>query len=131
MVVIFFNKILTKKTSWNILVCPSNPIVMPRRNHVRNVEQNKLLNDLFVFTANCWTQEDVPEPRPQARYGQSQLFLDDRHLLILGGSGGPSNTFNDVWVLSMEPGAWRWIECTVKNADKFGALHMWCHPACK
>lgn len=90
-------------------------------------------NDVWSFNikTNCWVQEDVPEPRPQARYGQSQLFLDERHLLILGGSGGPSNIFNDVWLLIMEPPHWRWVECEVKNAEKFGALHMWCHPACK
>ena len=96
-----------------------------------NSTVTKLVRICHSFLDNTWTQEDVPEPRPPARYGQSQLYLDDLHLLILGGSGGPSNIFNDVWVLSMEPGSWKWVECTVKNAEKFGALHMWCHPACK
>ena len=35
---------------------------------------------MSFFLDNTWTQEDVPEPRPQARYGQSQLYLDDLHL---------------------------------------------------
>ena len=91
---------------------------------------------------NYWLQEDIPEPRPKPRYGQSQLYLDDNHLLILGGCGGPSNVFNDVWLLSMGQSGngldqaghyqssvhWKWIQCRVENVAH-GASHMWCHPA--
>ena len=98
---------------------------------LKNQEKIERPTSRFKLSADCWTQIEVPEPLPQPRYGQSQLHLDDRHLLILGGSGGPTNIFNDAWLLIMEPGSWKWIECKVKNADQFGALHMWCHPACK
>ena len=60
---------------------------------------------LFMpYIASVWHQRDIPEPRPSPRYGQSQLFLDDNHVLVMGGLGGPNNVFNDVWLLDMEPG---------------------------
>ena len=60
---------------------------------------------LFMpYIASVWHQRDIPEPRPSPRYGQSQLFLDDHHVLVMGGLGGPNNVFNDVWLLDMEPG---------------------------
>ena len=96
----------------------------------------------FDLERMSWMQEDIPEPRPTPRYGQSQLYLDETHLLILGGCGGPSNIFNDVWLLSMGqanqssqnlPGGtvhWKWSRCRVDNS-LHGANHMWCHPAVK
>lgn len=89
-------------------------------------------NDVWSFfiDTQCWSQEDIPEPRPRPRYGQSQLYLDDNHLLIMGGCGGPSNIYNDVWLLIMEQPHWKWVQCTVKNMEH-GAGHMWCHPACR
>jgi F-box protein 42 len=89
-------------------------------------------NDVWSFhlDSQCWTQTDIPEPRPKPRYGQSQLYLDENHLLILGGCGGPSNIYNDVWLLVMEAPHWKWVECEVKNVEH-GAGNMWCHPACR
>merc|ERR1712226_247815 len=96
----------------------------------------------FDLERMSWMQEDIPEPRPTPRYGQSQLYLDETHLLILGGCGGPSNIFNDVWLLSMgqsnqashnHPGGsvhWKWSRCRIDNSPH-GANHMWCHPAVK
>ena len=93
----------------------------------------------FDLERMSWMQEDIPEPRPTPRYGQSQLYLDETHLLILGGCGGPSNIFNDVWLLTMgqpaqsHPGDtvhWKWKRCRVDNT-LHGASHMWCHPAVK
>ena len=96
----------------------------------------------FDLDGMTWLQEDIPEPRPTPRYGQSQLYLDETHLLVLGGCGGPSNIFNDVWLLTMGqsnnsdnnlPRAsvhWKWDRCRVENS-LHGANHMWCHPAVK
>ena len=96
----------------------------------------------FDLDGMTWLQEDIPEPRPTPRYGQSQLYLDETHLLVLGGCGGPSNIFNDVWLLTMGqsnnsdnnmPRAsvhWKWERCRVENS-LHGANHMWCHPAVK
>ena len=44
---------------------------------------------------------DIPEPRPKPRYGQSQLYLDENHILMLGGCGGPTQVYHDVWLLVM------------------------------
>jgi F-box protein 42 len=100
-------------------------------------------SDVWSFDLESlnWMQEDIPEPRPTARYGQSQLYLDEKHLLILGGCGGPSNIFNDVWLLTMGQSTnadnspwtsvhWKWDKCRVENS-LHGANHMWCHPAVK
>lgn len=97
-----------------------------------NIGQFSSSNDVWSFHINSqtWTQEDIAEPRPKARYGQSQLYLDENHLLIIGGCGGPNNIYNDVWLLSMSSPHWKWTQCTVKNPEH-GSGNMWCHPACK
>ena len=90
-------------------------------------------NDVWTFQldSQTWIQEDIPDPKPKPRYGQSQLYLDEDHLLILGGCGGPSNMYNDVWLLVMKNDQhWHWIQCEVKNPSH-GSGNMWCHPACK
>lgn len=90
-------------------------------------------NDIWTFhlESQSWIQEDIPDPKPKPRYGQSQLYLDEDHLLILGGCGGPSNMYNDVWLLVMKNDPhWHWIQCEVKNPSH-GSGNMWCHPACK
>ncbi len=81
-----------------------------------------------TYLACVWNQRDIPEPRPQPRYGQSHLYLDEKHLLVLGGCGGPNNVFNDVWLLVMESPHWRWVRCEIRNGEH-AALHMWCHQA--
>ena len=83
-----------------------------------------------IIFSQVWTQEDIAEPRPKARYGQSQLYLDEDHLLIIGGCGGPNHIYNDIWVLSMKAPHWSWIQCDIKNPEH-GSGNMWCHPACK
>jgi len=89
-------------------------------------------NDVWSFNveSQIWSQEDIPEPRPKPRYGQSQLYLDEHHLLILGGCGGPSHVYHDVWLLVMKTPHWKWVQCEVKNPEH-GADNMWCHSACK
>lgn len=59
----------------------------------------------------------IPGPCPPPRYGQSQLLLDDRHLIIIGGCGGPSLNFSDVWLLDFDlfgDGEWRWTQLKVE-----------------
>ena len=99
-------------------------------------------SDVWSFNLErmTWVQEDIPEPRPTPRYGQSQLYLDEAHILVLGGCGGPSNIFNDVWLLTIGQSSnadqnisrasvhWKWNRCRVENS-LHGANHMWCHPA--
>jgi len=37
--------------------------------------------------------------KPEARYGHSQISLDDERILIIGGCGGPNKQYDDVWIL--------------------------------
>ena len=73
-------------------------------------------------TASVWQQRDIPDPRPSPRYGQSQLFLDDHHVLVMGGLGGPNNVFNDVWLLDMKPGKTQSIYSDVRKVVNFHCI---------
>ncbi|XP_071448808.1 F-box only protein 42-like [Hetaerina americana] len=90
-------------------------------------------NDVWVFDLNnpSWRKQVIsPGPKPYARYGQSQIPLDEDHLLIIGGCGGPNMVFSDVWLLTMVGPLWSWKELKVRHPER-AAAHMWCHPACK
>lgn len=77
-----------------------------------------------------WQPLFVGNLRPPARYGQFQLVLDENHLLIVGGCGGPNSVYSDAWLLDMSRDLWLWKSIPVRN-KKFSASHMWCNPACK
>lgn len=86
----------------------------------------------YDLERNTWCEPQIAGPKPLGRYGQTQVALDDDHLLVIGGCGGPNRVFNDVWLLSMN-GAnseWRWTELRVDGTE-FSATHMWCSPGCK
>lgn len=68
--------------------------------------------------------------KPLARYGQSQTYLDEKNVLIIGGSGGPSFYYSDVWVLNMEGDRWKWKQVEVRNHQE-GPSNIWSNPACK
>lgn len=68
--------------------------------------------------------------KPEARYGQSQTLLDDNNLLIIGGCGGSSLYYSDVWVLNMSEDVWRWIPVEVRNMPD-APTNLWSNPACK
>jgi hypothetical protein len=38
---------------------------------------------------------------PTPRYGQTQISIDDTHILVIGGCGGPNQIFSDVWLLTI------------------------------
>lgn len=60
-----------------------------------------------------------------------KVALDDHHLLVMGGCGGPNNILNDAWILDMtEIDHWFWKVVTIKN-KKWAAIHMGSNPACK
>lgn len=72
----------------------------------------------------------VGHVKPPARYGQAQMYLDERNVLILGGSGGPSLCYSDVWILNMEGDLWRWKQVEVRNLHE-APSNIWSSPACK
>lgn len=62
-----------------------------------------------------------------------KVLLDDEHILIIGGCGGPNLIFSDVWLLTIGRDAavaWRWEEITIGNSH-LSAPQLWSHPACK
>ncbi|XP_069687513.1 F-box only protein 42 [Periplaneta americana] len=89
-------------------------------------------NDVWCFNleTQAWNKQATTDVKPHSRYGQSQISLDDKNILILGGCGGPNMVFSDVWLLSLTDPVWTWREVAVRN-PQWAATHMWCHPACK
>ncbi len=37
-----------------------------------------------------WQKVEVPGAKPLPRYGHSQVVIDDYHVLVIGGCGGPN-----------------------------------------
>eukprot|EP00088_Acartia_fossae_P036709 TRINITY_DN3790_c1_g2_i3.p1 TRINITY_DN3790_c1_g2~~TRINITY_DN3790_c1_g2_i3.p1 ORF type:complete len:758 (-),score=164.78 TRINITY_DN3790_c1_g2_i3:359-2632(-) len=79
-------------------------------------------SNLWVFNLTSMTwylQPTAGDLRPSGRYGQSQIYLDAHHLLILGGWLGTSNTdLTDVWLLHMEDKEeWRWHQLKVEGVE--------------
>ncbi|XP_013102994.2 uncharacterized protein LOC106084079 [Stomoxys calcitrans] len=77
-----------------------------------------------------WQPSFLGTLRPPARYGQFQLVLDEHHLLIVGGCGGPNSVYSDAWLLDMSRDLWQWKLIPVRN-KKYAASHMWCNPHSK
>ncbi|XP_028895288.2 uncharacterized protein LOC105210990 [Zeugodacus cucurbitae] len=77
-----------------------------------------------------WQPRFMGNTKPPPRYGQFQLVLDEHHLLIVGGCGGPNSVYSDAWLLDMSQDLWSWHAIPIRN-KKYGATHMWCNPACK
>lgn len=89
-------------------------------------------NDIWVFDfiERYWYKKEIYGPQPSPRYGQSQIAVDDNHILIIGGCGGPNQIFNDVWLLVLGPDDMHWEEIKVLQSE-YSAPQLWCHPACK
>jgi F-box protein 42 len=71
-----------------------------------------LSNDvwLFDFKSQEWTEVSIQSVnqspgatsiKPIPRYGHTQVTLDNEHVLVVGGCGGPSQIFSDVWLLTL------------------------------
>ncbi|CAN7986194.1 unnamed protein product [Ixodes hexagonus] len=92
-------------------------------------------NDVWVLDLQTymWSKQNTTMPKPWPRYGHSQISLDEKHMLIVGGCGGPNMLLNDVWLLEIpdEPNkSWTWKEVTVTNRE-CAAPQLSFHPACK
>lgn len=97
--------------------------------------QNRTSNDVWCFnvSSNLWKKVNIDGIKPQPRYCQTQVVLDDEHLLILGGcGGGPNEVLSDVWMLDMSDvtAGWHWKPVAVRN-PQWAPSHLWCHPACR
>lgn len=92
-------------------------------------------NDVWVLevTSMIWKKQSTTTPRPPPRYGHSQIVIDEMHILVVGGCGGPNMLFNDIWLLTMtdDPNKlWEWKEMEIGQKEN-GAPHLSFHPACK
>ncbi|XP_023017017.2 F-box only protein 42 isoform X1 [Leptinotarsa decemlineata] len=90
-------------------------------------------NEIWKLNLNSWSwhkQAVESGPKPNGRFGQIQVVLDDENLLILGGSGGPKFHYCDCWLLNMSGDLWRW-----KKVEIIGKCNepskMWSIPGCK
>jgi F-box protein 42 len=52
-------------------------------------------------------------PKPDPRYGHSQLTLDNERILIMGGCGGPNKQYDDIWILH-----WPLIDSTKEKDEQ-------------
>uniref|UniRef100_T1JLR5 F-box domain-containing protein n=1 Tax=Strigamia maritima TaxID=126957 RepID=T1JLR5_STRMM len=90
-------------------------------------------NDLWVLNLKSmlWKKQETNVISPRPRYGQSQVYLDQFHALIIGGCGGPNMVYNDIWLLSMDDESiWKWTQLTIRCSEN-AAPHLWCRPACR
>lgn len=69
-------------------------------------------------------------PKPNGRFGQTQVVLDDENILILGGSGGPSYQYYDAWILNMSGRLWRWKKVKLEGTSN-EPINLWGNPGCK
>jgi len=98
-----------------------------------SVGQYTVSNDIWVYDLDngLWERQlAAGEEIPLARYGQSQVRLDDHHLLILGGCGGPNNEYTDIWLLDLTVSPCTWRRMEVRGSEH-RARDIWCHPAVK
>ncbi|CAK9809899.1 F-box only protein 42 [Anthophora plagiata] len=89
-------------------------------------------NDIWCLNLDSysWHKQATSNLKPQPRYGQSQIELGDKHLLILGGCTGPNVAMNDAWLLKMEGTTWTWKKVNMHNTE-WAPTRIWCHQACK
>ncbi|KAG7196701.1 hypothetical protein KM043_016031 [Ampulex compressa] len=89
-------------------------------------------NDVWCLNliTYCWHKQPTSVLKPQPRYGQSQIELGEKYLLILGGCTGPNVAMNDAWVLHMEGPIWTWKKINMYNTE-YAQPRIWCHQACK
>ncbi|XP_034975371.1 F-box only protein 42 [Zootoca vivipara] len=141
----FFDEIHTyspSKNWWNCVVTTHGP--PPMAGHSSCVIQDKMIvfggslgsrqmsNDVWVLDLEhwAWSKPTISGPTPHPRGGQSQIVIDDKTILVLGGCGGPNALFKDAWLLHMSSNPWTWQPLKVENEEQ-GAPELWCHPACR
>ncbi|KAJ8918194.1 hypothetical protein NQ315_014060 [Exocentrus adspersus] len=90
-------------------------------------------NDIWKLNLDTWTwhkQEVETGPKPNGRFGQTQVILDKDNLLILGGSGGPTFHYYDAWILNMSGNMWKWRKVEIVGKDN-EPTNIWSNPGCK
>lgn len=115
----------------------------PTSAHSASIHNNRMIvfggicngyrsNDVWCLNLDSynWHKQATSNVKPQPRYGQSQIELGDKHLLVLGGCTGPNAAMNDAWLLKMEGATWTWRKVNMHNTE-WAPTRIWCHQACK
>ncbi|XP_014205056.1 F-box only protein 42 [Copidosoma floridanum] len=89
-------------------------------------------NDVWCLNLDTytWKKQATSILKPLSRYGQSQIPLGDKYILILGGCTGPNVAMNDAWLLTMEDPVWMWKKVNMRHVE-YAPTRIWCHQACK
>ncbi|KAL2750713.1 F-box only protein 42 isoform X1 [Vespula maculifrons] len=89
-------------------------------------------NDLWCLNLDTysWHKQATAIIKPRPRYGQSQIHLGDKHILVLGGCTGPNAAMNDAWLLNMTEPTWKWKKVILYHPE-WAPARIWCHQACK
>ncbi|XP_028968922.1 F-box only protein 42 [Galendromus occidentalis] len=99
-------------------------------------------NDIWLLDLRSmqWQKQTIEGKKPKARYGHSQIIVDDHHIFIIGGCSGPDEMLYDMWLLeALDDGDsegfpsgrnWKWHLIEVTN-QKDGAPRLSFHPACR
>lgn len=131
-----------KNNRWNVINCSGEP--PPTSAHSATVHGNTMIvfggissnyssnNDVWCIDLDTyiWHKQATSNNKPQPRYGHSQIELDEKNLMIIGGCIGPNASMNDAWLLNMEGPIWTWKNVTM-NQSEFAPTRIWCHQACK
>lgn len=88
---------------------------------VINFQKYDALFTCFLFTDG---------PKPTVRFGQTQVVLNDKNILIWGGSGGQNFCYSDAWILNMVGNLWRWIKVEIVGKT-YEPTSIWPNPGCK
>lgn len=101
-------------------------------------------NKVHIFDierSRWWSPEISSRDHPSPRCSHSQALIDRNHLLIFGGSVGPSEVSNsgscnyalsDLWLLKFDlnrPDGWEWKKIKVINQE-VSPWQLWLHAAC-
>ncbi|KAK9872927.1 hypothetical protein WA026_020279 [Henosepilachna vigintioctopunctata] len=77
-----------------------------------------------------WNKPEIDGKKPESRFGQTQVILDNKNIFIIGGSGGSNANYGDAWVLNMSNDVWKWIPVEIRGkVNKPG--NLWSNQGCK
>lgn len=91
---------------------------------------------IYDFNLNKWSKIEIKnsEENPSARYGHTQIVLDDQSLAIIGGCCSPTVLYNDIWILKLDfhnLDKWFWKKVTIEANDAFHSPIFGFHQAVK
>jgi F-box protein 42 len=68
-----------------------------------NGSLNNKTNNIYCLCLKTleWFKKEINGIKPESRYGHSQVTVNDEHILIVGGCGGPNHLYDDVWCLTL------------------------------